>query len=284
MDPKKPDRPSEEVMWAGPSGQRWLASATRFEDSLQPIGQALIDKAALSPGMRVIDVGCGAGSMSLDIAHRVAPTGTVTGLDISPDLIAEATRRADALHPKPSVQFILGDAARTSLPQADRLVSRFGSMFFTDPYAAFRHMHGFLQSSGRLALALWAPLKENPWMLEVRTILASHFDLPTPPPRTPGPFAYDEPDYLRDILTKANFQQIDISPFKTEMYVGGPGSSPESAADFLFQALSMAQRAIDAPPDVRAQVRTELIARLQSFMTPAGVRMPASTWLATASA
>ena len=226
--------------------------------------------------------------MSLEIAERVGPGGSVTALDIAPGLVAEGARRAReaAGRPKGEVRFILGDAAKAELPpgEADCLVSRFGIMFFTDPYAAFAHMRGFLRAGGRLALACWAPLQENPWMLEVRSIVAAHFELPTPPPRTPGPFAFDEPEYLRGILTKAGFQQIEINKWEADLFVDGPGSTPETATDFLMNALSMAQRATDAPEEVRNQVRKELSNRLETFMTPGGVRMPAAVWLVTARA
>jgi len=292
MPTTKPDRPSEEEMWAGPSGQKWLVNATLFEASLRPIGDELLARAALAPGEHVIDVGCGAGSMSLEIARRVAPNGSVTGLDISPDLVAEATRRAAAAAPGASVRFVAGDAARAALPagQADCLISRFGALFFTDPYAAFSHLHSLLRPAGaaapagRIALACWAPLKQNPWMFEVRSVLAAHFDLPMPPPRIPGPFAFEEPAYLQDVLAKAGFKHIDINQCQSEMYVGGPGTNPETATAFLLSALSLAQRATEAPAAVLEQVRRELQARLQPFQTPHGIRMPASVFFATARA
>jgi SAM-dependent methyltransferase len=272
-------------MWAGPSGQRWLSSAVRFEKTLKTIGDELLSRAALAPGQHVVDIGCGAGSMSFDIAEKVAPGGSVTSLDISPELIGEGIRRASTNIPPVPVHFILGDAAITHLPHnVDRLVSRFGSMFFTDPYGAFAHMRTFLKPGGSAALAVWAPLKFNPWMLEMRTILAANFELPVVPPRTPGPFAFDEPDYLRDILGKGGFSKIDIVQWNTQMYVGGPDSSPKSAADFLMNALSMAQRAIDATEEVRNKIEGQLVARLENYNTAHGVCMPASVFFATASA
>jgi len=273
-------------MWAGPSGQRWLSSAIRFEKTLKPIGDVLIERAKLAPGENVLDVGCGAGSMSLQMSDSVSPNGSVTGLDISPDLIKEATRRLTAARPKVAVRFVQADAARADLPTgaADIMVSRFGTMFFTDPYAAFTHLHHLIRKNGRLVLAVWAPMKENPWMLEMRNVMAAHFDLPKLPPHTPGPFAFEEPDYLRDILTKSGFTHIDIAPWQTHMYVGGPGSDPESATDFLFQAMSIAQRAVDATPEVQKLLRQELCDKLKPFMTPEGVRMPASVFYATARA
>lgn len=285
MQTPKADRPSEEQMWAGPSGDRWLASATALEETMQPVGDALLDKAALAPGEHVLDVGCGAGAVSLAAAARVAPGGSVTGIDISPALAAEASRRAAAASPPVPVRFIAADAARSPLPlgRADCLLSRFGTMFFTDPAAAFAHLHGLLRPGGRLALAVWAPLAENPWMAELRTVIAAHFDLPAPPPRTPGPFAFDEPAYLAGILAGAGFTQADFRPWYTRLPVGGAGSTPDAATDFMLNAMSTGQRALDAPPALREQVRRDLRARLARYDTPAGVQMPASVWFVTAS-
>jgi SAM-dependent methyltransferase len=284
METPKADRPSEEQMWAGPSGDRWLANAAGLEETMRPVGEALLDRAALAPGEHVLDVGCGAGGVSLAAAARIAPGGSVTGIDISAALVAQAARRAAAANLPVPVRFLAADAARTPLPpaQADCLLSRFGTMFFTDPAAAFTHMHGLLRPGGRIALAVWAPLSENPWMIELRNVVAAHFDLPTPPPRTPGPFAFDEPEYLRGILTAAGFTHIEFSRWQASIPVCGAGSTPQSATDFMISAMSVGQRVLDAPAEVREQVRRDLRDRLTPYNTPAGVQMPASVWFVTA--
>jgi SAM-dependent methyltransferase len=273
-------------MWAGPSGERWLANAAKFEQSLRPIGDALLEQAALARGHHVIEIGCGAGSMTLDVAGRVAPGGSVTAVDISPALIAEASRRAAEQPPRAPIQFLVADAARVDLPsaQADVLLSRFGVMFFADPHAAFTHLHSLLRPTGRLAFACWASPQQNPWMLEARATVAAHFDVPMPAPRAPGPFAFEEAPYLRDILTTARFHAVEILAWQSPLFVGGPGSTPQAAAEFLLNSMSIIQRIAQAPAPLQKQIRDELTARLQPFMTPEGVRMPASAWLVTAHA
>ena len=284
MENKTADKPTEESNWMGPSGERWLANADRFEQMLRPIGHALIDHAALRPGEKVVDIGCGAGEISLELARRVGPTGQVTGLDISPPLVAEANRRAAAIVPKLPVQFELGDAARVSVSTApvDCLVSRFGVMFFSEPYPAFAHLHTLLRPGGRFVFACWAALKENPWMGEVRNVFSEHFDLPALPPRAPGPFAFQEPDYVRDLLGSAKFNNVEIAPWKGNIPVGGPGNDPKAATDFMMMTVSIAKVVADAPPEVQDLVRQKLCDRLNAWMTPAGVHMPASVWLVSA--
>jgi len=276
-------KPTEESLWAGPSGQRWLANVDRFEATIQPIGDALVARAGFRPGEHVLDIGCGGGATSIDIARRVAPGGSVTGIDISPGLIAEAKRRAAAAGELP-IRFVLGDAARIDLSdeQADWIVSRFGVMFFSDPFGAFSHLHRLLKPTGRLAIACWAPLKENAWMREVRSILAAHVDLPAPIPHASGPFAFDDPDYVRELLGSARFKQIEIIPWKAELFVGGAGSDAEAAAEFLLKALFIAQLGEDVGEDKKKLIRRQVVERLRAFMTPAGVSMPASAWLVSA--
>lgn len=76
--------------WSGEMGQRWLRNVDHFEAMLEPIGTALLDRAAIAPGERIVDLGCGGGATSRAIAARVGPQGAVLGLDISPDLIVAA--------------------------------------------------------------------------------------------------------------------------------------------------------------------------------------------------
>jgi len=283
MQTHKAEKPSEESNWAGPGGERWLANLDRFESMIRPIGDALIDSADFHHAENVIDLGCGAGATSLEIARRVGPEGSVTGLDISEVLLKEATRRAIA-NGLNRLQFILGDAAKAPLPKVavDCVFSRFGSMFFSSPYAAFAHIHGFLKPGGRLTLACWAPLTLNPWMLEVRQTVSRHFNVPEMIPRTPGPFAFDNPDYLRDILSKSNFSNVTITPWQGDIHIGGPGTHPDAAAEFLLKAVSIAQFINEAPESLKTLVHKELATRLETRCRADGVVMPAAAWMVSA--
>jgi SAM-dependent methyltransferase len=285
MTDTSPEKVSSETLWAGQSGERWLTNVDQFEEMLEPIGQALIQLAAFQQGEQIIDVGCGAGATSISIAKKVGTAGAVTGLDISPVLVERAIQRAQVLGLE-NLKFVLGDAAITELPlsQADCLVSRFGVMFFSDPHAAFANLHGFLKPSGRMIFACWAPLLQNLWRLEVGSIISAHFPLPTPIPRAPGPFAFEEPVYVQEIMQSASFKDVKISPWQNNLCIGGAGSNAESAAEFLLQALGIAQLPEDLPTAIRMAVYIELKERLKMFETEDGVQMPAVAWLISAHA
>lgn len=266
-------------------GERWLAQLNQFEGMINPIGQVLIDRAAFRAGERVVDVGCGAGGTSIDIARKVAPHGAVVGVDISPQLIEAAARRQQA-ECVPNVSFQCADAATVSLdgPRFDRLFSRFGLMFFTDARAAFANLRTLVRDGGRADFCVWAPARENPWITQVMGIVGQHVDLPAPVPRTPGPFALDDLDYVRELLDGAGFKPPHIGIWQGEQPVGGPGASPEKAMEFVLDGMSFGRVLEESGAEIVAKVKsalTELFARNHS---PAGVLMLGKAYLISAMA
>lgn len=268
--------------WAGAMGAKWLANIDRFESMIAPVGDAFLERAAFRPGERVIDIGCGGGGTSIAIGAQVAPGGSVLGLDISPDLIAYATARARTAGAG-NVTFVQADAsaARPSGTPFDRLFSRFGAMFFAEPGPAFRNLKSLVRPGGRIDLAVWAPARDNLWIAAMMGVLGRHLALPAPVPRAPGPFALDDPDYIRALLGEAGFVDIDIAAWDGMQPVGGAGSSPESAVAFVLEALSFGDLLAEAAPAVRSAVSAELVDLFAQHAGPDGVTMPARAWFVT---
>ena len=272
--------------WAGEMGARWLANLTGFENTIAPAGEALLAHAAYRPGERVVDIGFGGGATSLAIAQAVAPGGEVVGIDISPDLAAATTRRAAAAGIA-NAHFICADAATVSVPDApfDRLCSRFGSMFFSEPVSAFANLRGLLKPGGRLDLAVWGPPQQNPWMLEGMAVARRHVEMPAPLPRAPGPFAFEERDYMEETLIAAGFSNVNIVAAKGELPVGGPGAPPEQAQAFVRHALAFGQVLRDYPQSVQEAAAAELTALYAKYYRPGeGVMMGYAIWLVSANA
>lgn len=272
--------------WAGEMGAKWLANLDRFESMIAPIGAALLAQADYQPGTCVLDLGCGGGATTLAIAQAVGPSGIAVGLDISPDLVAAAgTRAADA--GLQNCRFVCGDAA-SAMPQGapfDRLFSRFGSMFFANPAAAFAHLHTLLRPGARADLAVWGPPRDNLWMMEMMGVVRSHIEIPPAIPRAPGPFAFEDTDYLREILTTAGFGNITIAPYTGTQPVGGAGASATEAADFVLAAMAVGRALAEHGDAVRSAARDDLIALFeQRYVPDEGVMMGCKAWLVTATA
>ncbi len=271
--------------WAGASGERWLANLDSLERMIEPIGAALLSHANYRPGESVVDIGCGGGWTTRRIASAVGPEGGVVGVDISPALIQAARGRARA-EEIANIAFEVADAGNVKPVGTpfDRLFSRFGSMFFADPYAAFANLRRMLVDGGRLDLAVWALPGENPWFTAMMGVLAQHVELPPPVPRAPGPFALGETDYVRDLLGNAGFDEPDIIAWEGTQFIGGPGNGAEEAATFTLESLHIGDLIKDLDPSRQAAVRDDLVSMFAGRETPEGVGLPSKALFVTAHA
>ena len=269
--------------WAGDMGARWLANLDRFEGMIAPIGAALLARADYRLGERVLDLGCGGGATTLAIAEAVGPDGAALGLDVAPMLIERANQRA--AETGSTARFVCADGATATLeePPFDRLFSRFGSMFFEEPIPAFTNLHGLLIPGARIDLAVWANPRDNLWMMEMMGVVRNHIDIPPAIPRAPGPFAFEDLGYLEEVLTGAGFSGMEVTPYEGEQPVGGPGTSPETATDFVLASMAAGRLLEEREPAVREAARADLIALFtRHYRKGEGVMMHAKAWLVTA--
>ncbi|AMO70681.1 class I SAM-dependent methyltransferase [Sphingorhabdus sp. M41] len=270
--------------WAGEMGLKWLASLSLFEEMIAPIGDALLARADYQDGEMVIDLGCGGGATTIAIATAVAPSGKVMGVDISPDLIAASRKRA-MKSGATNIDFTCADASTVKLPEApyDRLFSRFGSMFFEDPVSAFSNLHALVRKGGRIDLAVWGPPRENLWMMEMMGVVRNHVEIPPAVPRAPGPFAFEDLEYLGEILDSSGFTDVDIVGYKGLQPVGGIGATPEKAVEFAFASMAVGRALRDKGDAIFAAASKELTEVFAKHHQPGkGVMMQGKAWLVSA--
>lgn len=268
--------------WSADRGARWLLHVTRLEAMLGAVDPALFSALDASVSVRVADVGCGGGGTSVALAGSLPPRSVVHGFDISPDLVGYAQARRDALGL--SVGFTLADVGEAAPSQTfDRIVSRFGTMFFHEPLSAFSNLRGWLAPEGRLALAVWGEPSANPWMTEIRDAIGRVVELPVREHDTPGPFRYADVELLLGVLRSAGFRAPTSAPWLGRVDLGG-GLPAEEAADFAIRSFSVGAHLDDLPPRVANAVRDDLVDRLRPYEVERRVRMPAAAHIVTAGA
>lgn len=268
--------------WNAAAGETWVAQQDRLDRQLSPLGQTAMAALDLAADERVIDIGCGCGQTSLELASEVGPDGAVLGADISAPMLAIARRRA-AEAGLANVRFIEADAQTHPFAPGgvDAVFSRFGVMFFADPPAAFANIHRAVRPGGRLGFVCWRPLMLNEWMLLPMRAALPHIAAPPPPPDplAPGPFAFADADRVRGILAAGGFTRIEIDAH--DSLIGGNGLDDSVALALRVGPLGMLLR---DNPGQRDKIIDALREALEPHAGPSGVFLPASVWIVTARA
>jgi SAM-dependent methyltransferase len=288
-------RTSEEVLPAGSlvnQTQRdyWETDGPRqyqqFGDTnealIGPFGQAMLDAAQLRPGERVLDVGCGFGTSTLEAAERVAPSGRVVGVDISAAMLQPARQRI-ASAGVDNIELLNADAQAYNFEAAsfDVVISRFGMMFFEDPQAAFANLARALRAGGRLVFVCpQDPLKSQWVVVAFGAAVAALGRAPDlGAPGAPGPFAFADGDRLTQLLTDSGFRAPRLETLTRSFRIGRTISD---AVDFVLSLPESERLFTGAPQETVDAAATALCAGFAPYAGQQGVMMDATAWLVTA--
>lgn len=172
-----------------------------YAAGMRPLIDWCLHAAAIAPGSRVLDLGCGAGLPSLAIAQRVHPGGSVVATDISPRMLHLAERRAQSMQLS-NITFRAMDAESLDVPDSsfDAVTFTFGLMFCPDPARAVAEVRRVLAPGGRFAIAVWDKPSQNPFLAVFGRAAAEVLELSRPDRRAPGPFRFAEPGELDGAL------------------------------------------------------------------------------------
>lgn len=258
----------------------WVRHQERYDRMLEPFAQLILSAAALSPGERVLDVGCGCGTTTLAAARAVAP-GAVAGVDLSAAMLARARENA-ARAGLVNASFEQADAQVHQFAASyDVVISRFGVMFFADPVAAFANLLAATRPGGRLAFACWKPLADNEWLLVALAALTGHVPMPDPgEPDAPGMFSLSSTDRMRRVLSDAGWRDVRAASECRPVLVGG--GTLDEAVSYLSRR-SIVRRML---AEVDQATRDRAIGSLRDALARRSdgdqVRLAASVWLVTA--
>jgi SAM-dependent methyltransferase len=264
--------------WNDNAGPTWVAMQDELDHELRELGLAAMAALAPREGERLVDIGCGCGATTLELARRVGAGGSVLGADISAPMLAVASERAAAAG-LAQAHFVQADAQTHAFEPADGAFSRFGVMFFADPVAAFANIRRGLKAGGRVAFVCWRPLAENPWMTVPMGAIAPLLPAPPPmaPPGAPGPFAFADGDRLAGILKGAGFGEVSIEPLDAKVAWGDLDTSVR-----LAMRLGPVGGLVREHPQLAEQMAAAIRTALAPHVGPQGVRLDSASWIVLA--
>lgn len=276
-----PDAPNAQQLqlWNQASGQVWLEFQPVLDAMLAPVADILVETAMAEGGSSVLDVGCGAGALTLQMAQRLGPYAHALGVDISAPLLAAARRRP---HPPGSVAGFLEADAQTypfETGAFDAVVSRFGVMFFDDPVAAFTNIRRACRPDASLTFMAWRSLRENPFYALAQDVAAPYVALPERAADAPGQFAFADSDRIRSILAASGWRSVQVRALDT------PTEIPEAHLQaFLTRMGPLGHVFPSLDPATQRALTEALRLAAQPFVAGGAARFQSACWLVTAQA
>jgi SAM-dependent methyltransferase len=274
--------------WDGPLYDRWIKFRHVVTTGLGAHGDVALAMVPPEAGQRVLDIGCGLGDTTQQIAALVGAEGEAVGVDAAANFIDTATAEAAEAGVE-NARFFVADVQSDPLGGPyDLAFSRMGTMFFISPVAAMRNVRQSLVPGGKLVMVVWRRREDNLWLYRAQQIVEGIVQKPEEydePTCGPGPFSMAGADTTSDILTHAGF--TDISLTRSDLDILG-GTTIDEALDLVMSigpAGEILRLQGDRAADLLPQVDAALREGLAEYVRDDGqVWAPASTWIVTATA
>ncbi len=271
--------------WDGPLFERFVEYRHIVVAGLGGHGDEAMRLHPLAAGDRILDLGCGFGDTTRQLAALAGPEGFAVGIDASRRFIDAATREAHEAGID-NVRFAVADIETTVFGERFNLAfSRFGTMFFANPVAAMRNVRDSLAPGGRLVMVVWRAKVENDWLYRAQTITErfvakpEEYDEPT---CGPGPFSMANADTTTGILVSAGFEDITLRRCDMPISIG---SNIDEAVEFVMSlgpAGEILRLAGQRAAHLHEPIAEALREGLAEWAGPDGVTAPASTWIVSA--
>jgi SAM-dependent methyltransferase len=199
--------------WDGPLFDRFVQFRHILVAGLGAHGDEALRLNPPQEGQRILDIGCGFGDTTQQIAALVGPNGEAVGVDAAANFIDASVREAQEADVK-NARFFVADVQLDDLGGPyDGAFSRMGTMFFISPVAALRNVRESLVPGSRLTMVVWRRREDNEWLYRAQKVVEGIVSRPEEydePTCGPGPFSMSNADTVTDQLLAAGFEGISL--------------------------------------------------------------------------
>jgi SAM-dependent methyltransferase len=282
-----PENEEATEAWSGVLFDRFVEFRDLVVSGLKAHGDAAMKLRPPATGDRVLDIGCGFGDTTQQLAALVGREGHATGVDVSEPFIEASIAEAEKAGIE-NVDFFSTDVQIGDLRGPyDYAFSRMGVMFFANPVQALRNVAGSLRSGGRLVAVVWRRKLDNEWLHRAEQVTEKYLEEPEEPEDVrcgPGPFSMANADTVSEQLQIAGFERPTLTRCDLPIKIG---NDLDHAVTFNMAIGPAAELLRICPADeverLRPKVDEEIRGVLADYIQPDGeVRAPASTWIVTA--
>jgi SAM-dependent methyltransferase len=271
--------------WDGPLFDRFVELRHLLVENLKRFGDIAMEMYAPHPGDRAIDIGCGFGDTTRQLAELVGPSGWAVGVDAAPRFIAAAQAEAEGTE---NVRFEVVDVEWADFSERfDYAFSRMGTMFFNNPVAALRNVRKALEPEAPLVMTVWRAKEENDWLHRAQRITERFVTKPDDydePTCGPGPFSLASADTTSGILLAAGFEHPTLRRCDLPIRIGRDLDEAVKLVMAIGPAGEILRLQGERAAHLHEPVRQALREGLAEWDTGEGVVAPASVWIVTATA
>ncbi|MEX1141063.1 MAG: class I SAM-dependent methyltransferase [Thermoleophilaceae bacterium] len=248
---------------------------------------AAMDRHPPPAGGRALDIGCGFGDTTQQLAELVGPSGKVLGVDAAPRFVEAARHEADEAGVA-NARFEVADVEGSSFDEGfDYAFSRFGTMFFANPVAALRNVRTSLAPGGQLCMVVWRRKLDNPWMYRSEVAVERFVTEDEDSDELtcgPGPFSMANADTTTDVVLAAGFEDVSMHRSDSLMRLGDDLDEAIALVTALGPAAEVIRLAGDDADRLRPEIEAAIREELAEYDAGDGVCAPMSTWIVSATA